>query len=230
MFDRIKSLFEKKSEAQISQVIQDFNKLEKKPVPVEIDLPVQGNEQLDNFKYPRLAASSQCGYTSLAVILSQFIPDATSDKFIKDMIDFFEKEFLETKVNTRFGSSMANHVFMAEFYLKKYNVKKKVYFTPFGGTIEQVIEALSKGYAVGIAGMMTESGHFMVITGYSELRKAFKMQDPYRKFDFVKKRYANQSGLNVYYPVADLLPYLEASSRAVTQGKHGGIRFYYIGD
>lgn len=229
MFNQLKNLFKPKQEKSIADLMKPIGELEKKPQPVEIDLPVIGNYQLDNKAFPKIPASSQCGYTSLAVLLSQFIPEAKSDEFIYEMIKYFEKDFLVGKGN-RFGSSMVNHVFMAQFYLKKYGIDRQVIFKPHSGTIQEVIEILQKGYALGVAGMMTTSGHFMVISGYSELRKAFKVQDPYKLFDFDKGKYTNQSGLNVYYPVDRFLKYLEASSLMASQNTKKGIRFYYIGD
>lgn len=224
-----KNLFKKKETKSIAELMNPIGELEKKPIPIEIDLPVQGNYQLDNKNFPKIPPSSQCGYTSLAVLLSQFIPDAKSDDFIYEMIKYFEKDFLIGKGN-RFGSSMPNHVFMAQFYLKKYGIDRQVIFKPHSGTIAEIIEILQKGYAIGVAGMMTSSGHFMVISGYSELRKAFKVQDPYKLFDFDKGKYTNQSGLNVYYPVDRFTKYLEASSLVASSNTKKGIRFYYIGD
>jgi len=225
-----KNLFKKKETKSIAELMKPIGELEKKPQPIEIDLPVQGNYQLDNKAFPKIPASSQCGYTSLAVLLSQFIPEAKNDKFIEDMINFWEKDFITNKKQNRFGSSMANHVFMAQFYLKKYGIDRQVIFKPHSGTIDEIIEILKKGYAVNVAGMMTESGHFMTISGYSELRKALKMQDPYKLFDFDKGKYTNLSGLNVYYTVDRFLKYLEASSLMASGNTKKGIRFYYIGD
>jgi hypothetical protein len=229
MFNQLKNLFKPKEQKSIADLMKPIGELEKKPTPIEIDLPVTGNYQLDNKAFPKIPASSQCGYTSLAVLLSQFIPEAKSDEFIYEMIKYFEKDFLIGKAR-RFGSMMQNHVFMAQFYLKKYGINRQVIFKPHSGTVQEVIEVLQKGYAVGVAGMMTGDGHFMVISGYSELRKAFKMQDPYKLFDFDKGKYTNQSGLNVYYPVDRFLKYLEASSLMASQNTKKGIRFYYIGD
>ena len=229
MFNQLKNLFKPKQEKSIAELMKPIGDLEKKPIPVEIDLPVQGNYQLDNKAFPKIPASSQCGYTSLAVILSQFIPDAKNDDFIYEMIKYFEKDFLIGKAR-RFGSMMNNHVFMAQFYLKKYGIDRQVIFKPHSGTVQEVIEVLKKGYAVGVAGMMTGDGHFMVISGYSELRKAFKVQDPYKLFDFEKGKYTNQSGLNAYYPVDRFTKYLEASSLLASNNTKKGIRFYYIGD
>lgn len=225
----LKNLFKPKETKSIADLMKPIGDLEKKPIPVEIDLPVTGNYQLDNKNFPKIPASSQCGYTSLAVLLSQFITAANNDKFIEEMISYFEKAFLVGKGN-RFGSSMTNHVFMAQFYLKKYGIERQVIFKPHSGTIDEIIEILKKGYALGVAGMMTLHGHFMVISGYSELRKAFKVQDPYKLFDFEKGKYTNQSGLNVYYPVDRFTKYLEASSLVASGNTKKGIRFYYIGD
>ena len=229
MFNQLKNLFKPKQEKSIAELMKPIGDLEKKPIPVEIDLPVQGNYQLDNKAFPKIPASSQCGYTSLSVLLSQFIPEAKNDEFIYEMIQYFEKDFAIGK-SRRFGAFMQNHVFIAQFFLKKYGVDRQVIFKPHSGTVQDVIEVLKKGYAVGVAGMMTGDGHFMVISGYSELRKAFKVQDPYKLFDFDKGKYTNQSGLNVYYPVDRFTKYLEASSLLASNNTKKGIRFYYIGD
>lgn len=229
MFNQLKNLFKPKQEKSIADLMKPIGELEKKPQPVEIDLPVTGNYQLDNKAFPKIPPISQCGYTKLSMLLSQFIEEAKSDEFIYDMIKFFEKDFLVGKGN-RFGSMMQNHVFMAQFYLKKYGIDRQVIFKPHSGTIDEIIDILKKGYAIGVAGMMTEHGHFMVISGYSELRKAFKVQDPYKLFDFEKEKYTNQSGLNVYYPVDRFIKYLEASSLMASNNTKKGIRYYYIGD
>ena len=227
-FDRLKSLFKTEETKTIYQILK-LHEEAYKSKPIEIDLPVQGNSQLDNKGFISIPPSSQCGYTVLAMLLSQFIPDAKNDKFISDMISYFEKDFLVGKAR-RFGSSMSNHKFMAEFYLKKYGINRNVYFYEHSGTVADVIAILNRGYAVGVAGMMTKSGHFMTITGYSEVRKAFKVQDPYKLFDFTKATYGRESGLNAYYPVAKFLPYLDQSSQVVSNGTKKGIRYYYIGD
>lgn len=227
-FDRLKSLFKTEETKTIYQILKPHEEAYKSK-PIEIDLPVQGNSQLDNKGFISIPPSSQCGYTVLAMLLSQFIPDAKNDKFIADMISYFEKDFLVGKAR-RFGSFMGNHKFMAEFYLKKYGINRNVYFYEHSGTVADVIAILNRGYAVGVAGMMTKSGHFMTITGYSEVRKAFKVQDPYKLFDFTKATYGRESGLNAYYPVAKFLPYLEQSSQVVSNGTKKGIRYYYIGD
>lgn len=229
MFNQLKNLFKKEESKSIAELMKPIGELEKKPKPIEIDLHVAGNYQLDNKAFPKIPPSSQCGYTSLAVLLSQFIQDAKSDEFIYEMIKFFEKDFLVGKGN-RFGSSMVNHVFMAEYFLKKYGINRKVYFTPHSGTIADIIQVLNKGYAIGCAGMMTKSGHFMAIVGYSEVRKSLLMHDPYKRFDFEKATYTKESGLNVYYPIDRFIKYLEASSLVASGNTKKGIRFYYIGD
>lgn len=228
MFNDIIKMFSKKESKTIYEILKPHEEAFKTK-PIEIDLPIQGNSQLDNKGFISIPPSSQCGYTTLSVLLSQFIPEAKSDKFIADMINYFEKDFLIGKAR-RFGSSMANHKFMAEFYLKKYSINRSVHFYEHSGTVADIIAILNRGYAVGVAGMMTKDGHFMAITGYSELRRSFKMQDPYRLFDFEKNKYGKESGLNVYYPVAKFLPYLEQSSLLVSGGLKKGIRYYYIGD
>lgn len=229
MINLFKNLFKQKESKSIAELLKPIGSLEKKPTFIEIDLPVQGNSQLDNKAFKSIPPSSQCGYTTLAVLLSQFIPQAKDDKFIFEMINYFEKDFLIGKGN-RFGASMANHVFMAEFFLKKYGVNRKVNFYPHSGTVADIIAILNKGYVIGVAGMMTKSGHFMTITGYSESRRAFKVADPYRLFDFEKGTYSKLPGLNAYYPIAKFMPYLEQSSTLVSNGTKKGIRYYYIGD
>ncbi|HNE56643.1 MAG TPA: hypothetical protein PK079_26005, partial [Leptospiraceae bacterium] len=103
MFNQLKNLFKPKQEKSIADLLKPIGELEKKPQPIEIDLPVQGNYQLDNKAFPKIPASSQCGYTSLAVLLSQFIPESKSDKFIEDIINFWEKDFITNKKQNRFG-------------------------------------------------------------------------------------------------------------------------------
>lgn len=230
MFNQLKNLFKKEESKSIAELMKPIGELEKKPKPIEIVLPVQGNSQLDNKGFGRIPPSSQCGYTTLAMLLSQFIPEAKSDKFIEEMILYFEKDFLVGMKNSRFGSSMPNHVFMAEYFLKKYGINRKVYFTPHSGTIADIIQVLNKGYAIGCAGMMTKSGHFMAIVGYSEVRKSLLMHDPYKRFDFEKATYTKEPGLNVYYPIDRFIKYLEASSLVASGNTKKGIRFYYIGD
>ena len=64
MFNQLKNLFKPKQEKSIADLMKPIE-LEKKPQPIEIDLPVQGNYQLDNKAFPKIPASSQCVYTYL---------------------------------------------------------------------------------------------------------------------------------------------------------------------
>jgi len=142
-------------------------------------------------------------------------------------LELFDKDYI-TKGGTRFTAFMSNHIKIYEYYLNKFNIQKEIVFVPHSGTVEQIIEVLKTGEAVEVSWMPTPHGHYSPIVGYSELRKAFKVADPYKRFDFKTKKYTNESGLNAWYPIADMLPYLEKSALVASDKKFKGIRFCYL--
>lgn len=155
-----------KKDEVVKQVIIEDNTYN----PIEISLPIQYNTQKDNPKFNFIPASSQCGYTTIAMVLSQFIPEANSDIFISDIILTFEKNFINGK-GSRFGSLMQNHVKIYEYYIDKYKLNKQVVFIPQDGTLNDIVEGLKAGSAVEFSWMPTSSGHYSTIVGYSEIKK-----------------------------------------------------------
>lgn len=193
----------------------------------ELETSHQFNWQRNNKIVEGISPSSQCGYTTIAVVLSEDIPEAKDDKFIAEMIAKFEPGFA-TGTKSRFALRMDNHVKIYEYYLQKYAIKKRVKFFPYGGTFVDIMYALQNNNAVELAGMMTPSGHFMPCCGFSQVKNALKIHDPWAKFDFKTGKYTSQSGENSWYAWDDFFPYLEKSSLAATGKK--GIRMLYLED
>lgn len=190
--------------------------------PLEISLPIKYNTQRDNPKFNFIPASSQCGYTTIAMVLSQFIPEANGDIFISDIILTFEKNFINGK-GSRFGMSMQNHVKIYEYYINKYKLNKEVIFIPQDGTLNDIVEGLKAGSAVEFSWMPTSSGHYSTIVGYSEIKKSLEIHDPWGKFDFTKKAYGSQSGERNIHTIDLITPWMNRSS---PNGK--GYRITYL--
>jgi hypothetical protein len=193
------------------------------PKPLEIILDVKYNTQKDNKAFLPIPPSSQCGYTSIAMVLSVILENAKHDEFISDMILNFEKLFLNQKTKFLFGSSMQNHVKIYQHYIEKYKLNKAVVFRPQEGTLNDIINGLKCGSPVGFSWMPTKSGHYSVIIGYSEVKKSLLIHDPWAKFDFTKKDYGIESGASNWHTIDDITPYMNRSS---ANGK--GYRLNYL--
>ena len=217
----LNNIFKKK---EIIQEVKPVPVPDVTPATIEISLPMLYNTQRDNSKFNLIPPSSQCGYTTIAMVLSRFIPEANSDLFISDIIVTFEKNFLAGK-GSRFGMAMSNHVKIYQYYIDKYKLNKYIVFIPSGGTLQNIIDGLQSGSAVEFSWMPTPSGHYSVITGYSEIKKSLEINDPWAKFDFTKKAYSNLSGERNNHSIGDITPYMNLSS--VTKK---GYRILYLKD
>jgi len=192
--------------------------------PLELSVLNEYNWQKNNTAIEGITFASQCGYTTIAVVLSELISEAKTDKFIADMIAKFEKGFSGGK-KSRFASIMDNHVKIYQHYIREYGLNKEVVFIPQDGTLDDIITGLKNGSAVEFSWMPTTSGHFSAIVGYSEIKKAFEIQDPWAKFDFKKKRYTTESGERNWHSISDITPYMNQSSKSKK-----GYRLIYLKD
>jgi hypothetical protein len=107
---------------------------------------------------------------------------------------------------------MDNHKKIYEHYINKYNLNLEVVFIPQDGTIDDIINALKKGYPLEFSWMPTKSGHYSLIVGYSELKKALQIHDPYGKFNFITGRYTLESGSYNWHSIEQITPYMNRSS------------------
>lgn len=75
------------------------------------------------------------------------------------------------------------------------------------GTVEQIIASLNEGFPVGVAGMFTKSGHYVLIVGYEEKGSdlVFIVDDPYGNW---ASKYQNQNGEKVMYLAEAMIPIL----------------------
>ena len=99
---------------------------------------------------------------------------------------------------------MANHVFMAEYFLKEMALIEKFILLHTVELLQILYKCLTKDMQSGVPGMMTKSGHFMAIVGYSEVRKSLLMHDPYKRFDFEKQLTQKNLGLMSIIRLTDL--------------------------
>ncbi|MBK8396085.1 MAG: hypothetical protein IPL26_12725 [Leptospiraceae bacterium] len=223
MINQLKSLFQKKESKSIHEILKPHEEIFNKK-PIEISLPIVCNTQRDNTKFNFIPPSSQCGYTTIAMVFSQFIPEAKTDLFISDIIVTFEKNFVTGK-GSRFALTMDNHVKIYQYYIDKYKLNKEIVFIPQDGTLEDIIKGLQCGSPVGFSWMPTTSGHYSAIIGYSEIKKCLEIHDPWAKFDFSKKRYSSLTGANNLHSIDDITPYMNKSSKSKK-----GYRLIYLKD
>lgn len=73
------------------------------------------------------------------------------------------------------------------------------------GTLEQLKACINEGFPVGIAGMFTKSGHYVLMVGYDDNAKCLIIDDPYGDW---RKNYQSAEGKNVYYSLEKLIPIL----------------------
>lgn len=226
MLEKFKNLFKKNESESIHDLLK---KHESKftHAPIELDTGLVGNYQLDNIALNNIPASAQCSVTTISVLLSKHIDKAKSDLFIKEVFDKFDSSYI-AKGGYRFTASMDNHISIYDYYIKKFDLPLEVVFVPHSGTIDDIINVIKTGEGVEVSWMPTSHGHYSPIVGYSEIRKSFKVADPYKRFDFKVGKYTNESGLNAWYPVLDFYKYLEKSSLSASGGKYKGIRYCYL--
>lgn len=197
----------------------------------EIDLNVKHNWQLDNFGFTRIAPGSQCGYTSACSVLSTRIHEASEDWFVKEFTMKMDSDYISGKSNTRKGASQNNYKVIMDDYLRKYNLQYQTVVKPRGATLDDIIKALSSGSPVMASTMLTQSGHYIPITGISMKGKYLTCNDPYGAFDFKKKKYVRvteAAGKGVKYMFDDILPYMERSTKVVFGEAATGYRVLWV--
>ena len=182
-------------------------------------LEIHHNDQVDNKKLGRITPGGQCGYTSACMVLSSVIEEAKSDRFVERFITMMDIDFINAVSNRRNGAILTNYESILNKLLKDYLIGKRVKILPYGGTNQDIINAIDKGSPVMAATMLTKDGHFIVIIGYDNERKVWIVNDPYGQFSFSDLKYirvGNGSGKNVEYPYTLLGTAMNKSSQIAT--------------
>jgi hypothetical protein len=196
----------------------------------DIKLEINYNWQVDNNNFDaKFKGSAQCGATSCCLMLSAFIPEASTDKFIKSFIEVIDADWLSGKSKNRLSAFQANYEKPINQFLVKNNVIKKAIVRPHSATLEEIHQALISGSPVMTSTMLTGDGHYICIVGWDEATKSFIVHDPYGRFDFSKNKYAEVKdgvGAFVKYPF-ELLSKAMMKSSQVAANK-GGFRVIYI--
>jgi hypothetical protein len=197
-----------------------------------IEVPIKLNWQVNNDSFGgKFKGSAQCGPTSVSQMLSAFIPEASTDEFVKKFIEKIDGEWLSGKVKNRLSAYQFNYAPVIDFFLKEYKVPRKAVVVPHSGTIDTMIKALEEGSPLACSTMLTKDGHYVTINGIDQVRGVFKMKDPFGLYDFKTEKYikvADGAG-DTEYPINSLSIYLEKSSVAASGGKKKGFRFIYLG-
>jgi ethanolamine utilization cobalamin adenosyltransferase len=184
-------------------------------------------EQNINFK-----GTAQCGPTSACIMMSAFIPEAASDKFVKEFITDIDASWLQGK-SSRKSAFQSNYETSINKFLQKYGVKRKAVVKPHGGTIDDIKKALNSGSPIMTSTKLTGDGHYICMVGLDEENKSFIFHDPYGKFDFFKKSYTEVkdfAGEYVSYPMDKMIQVMEESSKAANGPRVKGFRIIYLGE
>lgn len=187
------------------------------------------NSQRDNKIVEGISQGSQCGYTSLAMILSQTKPEFGSDAFVSKMVlemegkkQVFREAFLNGKIESyikklinvdkyRVGAFMeayqqyANSLNIGSFRLVR------------SDSPDLMKSVLDKGIPIMLGTIITASGHYVVVVGYDE--NGWIVNDPWG--DGVGG-YKNKDGKEKVYPYKWLSERINDLS-----GKKGKIRAIY---
>jgi hypothetical protein len=196
-------------------------------------LDVAHNWQVDNNSFSnKFKGSSQCGPTSCCIMLSAYIEEAEKDSFIKEFISDMDSKWLKG-VGERKTAVQGNYKSGIESYLKKHKLEGKlqVKVHPSGATLEDIKEALSFGSPIMTSTKLTDAGHYICMVGIDEEKGVFIFHDPYGRFDFKTDKYAevkDKAGEYVEYPIKDMIPVMEASSKAANGPKASGFRIIYL--
>ena len=193
---------------------------------IEIKYNWQVNNNTLNGKFK---GGSQCGPTSCCMMLSTYIPEASSDQFVKSFIEIIDRDWLAGKVD-RQSAYQFNYEKTINQFLTKYNIPKKAITKAHSATFEEIYEALQSGSPVMTSTKLTDSGHYICIVGWDEPSQSFIVHDPYGRFDFKTNTYAkvtDGAGAFVKYSYALLSPAMIRSSEMVN-GK--GFRVIYLID
>lgn len=198
---------------------------------VQIEVPVKFNWQVNNYNFGgKFKGSAQCGPTSASQMLSAFIPEASSDEFVRKFIEKIDEQWLSGKIKTRQSAFQFNYGPVLDHFLKEYGVPRKSVTVPHSGTLQQLIDALRSGSPLMVSTMLTGDGHYVTVNGVDTVKKVFKMKDPYGLFDFKTSKYtkvADGAG-NTEYPIDQLSKYMEKSSEVASGKTKKGFRFIYL--
>lgn len=197
-----------------------------------IEVPIKYNWQVNNDSFVgKFKGSAQCGPTSVCQMLSAFIPDASTDEFVKKFIEKIDGEWLSGKVKNRLSAFQFNYASSIDFFLKEYKVNRKAIVIPHSGTLDDIVKALEGGSPIACSTMLTKDGHYVTINGIDLDKKVFKMKDPFGLFDFKTQKYAKvaDGAGDTDYSIDSLSPFLEKSAIAATGGAKKGFRFIYLG-
>jgi hypothetical protein len=197
-------------------------------VKIEIKYNWQVNNNNLNGKFK---GTAQCGATSCCMMLSSFIPEASSDNFVKSFIEIIDADWLSGKVNNRLSAYQYNYQKPINEVLKKYSIKKEAVVRPHSATKVEIHHALTDGSPVMTSTMLTDDGHYICIVGWDDASSSFIVHDPFGRYDFSSNKYVEVKdgvGAFIKYPANLLSMAMEKSSR-VASGKNG-FRIIYLRD
>lgn len=196
----------------------------------DIKINIKYNWQVNNNNLNgKFKGSAQCGPTSCCMTLSAFIPEASTDKFIKSFIEIIDKDWLNGK-GDRQSAFQYNYEKPINQILDQNGINKKAIVKPHSATIDELYSALVSGSPVMTSTRLTEDGHYICIVGWDEQTGSFIVHDPYGRFDFKTNKYIevkDNVGAFVKYKFEDLSKAMIKSSQMF--GK-SGFRIIYIGD
>lgn len=198
-----------------------------------IKIKINYNWQVNNNNLNgKFRGTAQCGPTSCCMMLSSYIPEASSDDFVKSFIEIIDRDWLAGKVKNRLSAYQFNYEKSINEVLTKYGVPKKAKVIPHSATLDELYSALQSGSPVMTSTMLTEDGHYICIVGWDEESKSFIVHDPYGRFDFEKNKYVevkDNVGAFIKYPYELLSNAMIKSSRTANP-KSNGFRIIYLVD
>lgn len=196
-------------------------------VKIQITYNWQVNNNNLNGKFK---GTAQCGATSCSMMLSAYIPSASTDAFVKSFIEIIDKDWLAEKVNTRLSAFQHNYEKPINQVLEQNGISKKALVRPHSATMDELHKALMSGSPVMASTKLTEDGHYICIVGWDEKTGCFICHDPYGRFDFKTNKYIEVKdgvGAFVQYKYEDLSKAMIKSSQMF--GK-SGFRIIYLVD
>lgn len=174
--------------------------------------------------------SAQCGPTSACTVLSAFVPQASTDDYVKSFISEMDGDWLSKKSKIRLSAFQSNYSKVLQSHLDRHSVQRKVVTLPSGGTLANVEESLRSGSPLMASTKLTKDGHYLVIVGYDYDSKEYVVHDPYGLYDFASSSYKvvkDGVGANARYPAQLFEPFLVLSSKAAVGPRATGFRLLY---
>ena len=196
-----------------------------------IQLDVKWNDQKDNIPLPRLPGSSQCGYTSAAMMVSPFIPAAATDDFVHGLIMRMEPAYGRATLadmildripwahGKRLGMFGDAYAVACRELLRERGLNAELVWRPTGGSASELEAALMQGSPAMLSTMITRSGHYICVVGCDD--EHWICHDPYG--DGFRGYRQHVRGAYVKYPRV----WLEARARKSDPNRRG-LRFMYI--